>query len=69
MNENISYQPHVLRTLNEITAYFKVGKETVYNWIDHGAPICVEERNGLYRYSCEAAMLQAWRLEQSRKRE
>lgn len=68
MPDDLSYKPLVLRSLTEITAYFKVGRQTVYQWIDMGAPIAQEESRGHVRYSCEAAALQKWRLEKCQEK-
>lgn len=67
MDGRISYSPLILKSMNEITTYFGVGKETVYRWIEEGAPIAVENARGAPRYSCEAAQLQQWRIGKCRK--
>lgn len=61
---DVAYAPLILRSLGEITAHFKVGRQTVYKWIDMGAPIARESFRGHVRYSCEALALQKWRLGQ-----
>lgn len=67
MENNAVYNPRVLRNLNEICAEMGVGKETVRQWLDQGAPIVVEREGARSRYSAELGALQAWRLAQSRK--
>lgn len=63
MPEELSYKPIILSSLAEITSHFRVGRQTVYKWIDMGAPIAKEISGGHARYSCEALALQKWRLE------
>lgn len=62
-----AYMPRILKNLTEICAEMGVGKDTVKEWIDMGAPIVVEQEGGRARYSAELAALHEWRLEQSRK--
>lgn len=56
------YQPRILKTLMQICAEMGVGRETVYSWIDLGAPIVVERTGRRVRYSAELSKLQDWRL-------
>lgn len=58
-------QPIFMRSLLEICAVMGVGKETVQEWISQGAPIAVERRGAVVRYSAEAVSLQAWRYRQN----
>lgn len=67
MERNITYAPVILNSMVEIMACFNVGRETVLEWVDAGAPICVEYLVGKPRYSCEKARLQEWRLARSKK--
>lgn len=60
-------QPVFLKSLLEICAYMGVGKETVQQWIDRGAPIAIEYRGKQKQYSAEAVSLQYWRNENCRK--
>lgn len=62
-----AYTPKILKNLVEICAEMGVGKETVRQWIDAGAPIVVEREGNRTRYSAELVALQAWRLEYSKK--
>lgn len=63
----IVYNPQVLRSMTEICAYFNVGRETVQEWMQEGAPIVLEYQGRLQRYSCEVMALQNWRLEKCRR--
>ena len=62
-----AYMPKILKTMTEICAEMGVGKETVREWLEMGAPIVVEQDGARVRYSAELAALHEWRLEQSRK--
>lgn len=55
------YSPKILKNMIEICAELGVGKDTVRQWIDMGAPICVEGSESKPRYSAEARELQEWR--------
>lgn len=63
----ITYTPVLLKNMVEIMAAFNIGRETLLEWVDAGAPICVERDGRQPKYSCELAALQAWRLERSKQ--
>lgn len=63
----IAYSPRMLVGLKNITSYFNVGQDTVYRWLDEGAPIIVEHSRGKPRYTAEAMLLYHWRLGRSRR--
>ena len=67
MENNAIYNPRILKSLIEICAEMGVGKETVREWIDQGAPIIVEQDGCRTRYSAALAALHSWRLAQARK--
>ncbi len=60
-------QPVFLKSMLEICACMGVGKETVQQWIDKGAPISVEYKGKQKQYSAEAVSLQYWRNQNFRK--
>ena len=58
-----AYAPLVLRNMEEICEVMGVGRKTVREWVERGAPIAVEGLGGRTRYSAEAAALQDWRIQ------
>lgn len=65
---DIVYSPVVLRSLREICERMGVGKATVRRWATEGAPIAVEGAQAKTRYSAEAAKLQLWREERTKRK-
>ena len=66
MKENgVTYQPKIMRNMEEICKEMGVGEKTVKQWIGQGAPIAVEGEGGRTRYCGEAASLMAWRVTRS----
>lgn len=69
MRESAVYYPKILRGMIEICAEMGVGRETVLEWVDQGAPIAVEWKGRKPTYTSEAMALMLWRLSRSRPEE
>lgn len=63
--KGLAYVPTMLNGMDEICDRLKVGKDTVRQWIEEGAPIIVEDCGKKKRYCAELAELHAWRKHQA----
>lgn len=56
--------PMPLNSMTDIRKAFKVGRSTVIEWVNQGAPIAVETDpiSQKIRYSAEYNALQSWRV-------